>query len=288
MRGIVSISTMGLAVVCLAACGANDGDSEYAERMAEEHAADAPVASPAAEVEPGGEVVSEEVVYADLEGAQISGYLARPEVEGALPGLLVIQEWWGLNDNIRAMTDRLAGEGYLALAVDLYEGEVADNRDDAMRLMRASMERPERLQENLRQAAAFLRQDLGATRLGVIGWCFGGGWSLQTALLLPDQIDAAVIYYGRVPSEPSELEPLAAPVLGIFGALDGGIPVERVRAFESALQSLGKEATIHIYDDADHAFANPSGTRYNEAAATDAWDKTLSFFERQLKRPSSP
>jgi carboxymethylenebutenolidase len=285
MRSLWLVLITGLALAGLAACGGSEGDSEYAGRMAREHSGDSPVASPAAQVEPGGSVVSEEVVYADLEGAQIKGYLARPEVEGTLPGVVVIQEWWGLNDNIRSMADRLAGEGYLALAVDLYEGEVADNRDDALRLVRSSMEHPERLQENLRQAVAHLRQDLGVTRLGVIGWCFGGGWSLQTALLVPEQIDAAVVYYGRVPTEPADLEPLEAPLLGIFGALDGGIPVDQVRAFESALQSLGKEATIHIYDDADHAFANPSGTRYNEAAATDAWEKTLSFLARQLEGP---
>ncbi|MEE8137671.1 MAG: dienelactone hydrolase family protein [Thermoanaerobaculia bacterium] len=283
MRGPLILSLIALGLPALAACGEAASDSDLVERMAREHATDEPVPSPAAQVEPAGRVASEEVVYADLEGTAIRGYLARPESGGELPGILVIQEWWGLNDNIRAMADRLAGEGYLALAVDLYEGEVADDREGAARLMRRSMERPVRLEENLRQAAAFLRQGRGVTRLGVIGWCFGGGWSLRTALLLRDQIDAAVIYYGRLVTEPAELEPLQAPILGLFGGLDRGIPVEAVRAFEAALRALGKEATIQVYDDANHAFANPSGTRYNQAAATDAWEKTLDFFERHLK-----
>lgn len=120
--------------------------------------------------------------------------------------------------------------------------------------------------------------------IGVVGWCFGGGWSLQTALALGDGIDATVIYYGRLVTDPAELEPLTSPVLGIFGSLDQGIPVETVREFESALDSLGKEATIHVYEGADHAFANPSGTRYNAEAAEDAWEKTMAFFAQNLRR----
>ena len=284
MRRLFLLSlVVPLAVV---ACGDKAPDSEFLERMVVEHATDQPIPSGAATVEPSGRVVSEDVTYAELEGTPVRGYLARPQSEGELPGILVIQEWWGLNDNIRAMADRLAAEGYLALAVDLYEGEVADNRDEARTLVQRSMGHPERLEENLRQAAAFLRTSRGASRLGVIGWCFGGGWSLRTALLVPDQIDAAVIYYGRLVTEPAALEPLQAPILGLFGELDTGIPVSDVRAFESALAELGKEASIHVYDDAGHAFANPSGTRYIEAAATDAWAKTVAFFERHL-RPAS-
>ncbi len=120
----------------------------------------------------------------------------------------------------------------------------------------------------------------------MVGWCFGGGWSLRTALLLGPEIDAAVIYYGRPVTEPDQLAPLQAPLLGHFGALDDGIPVDRVRELEAALAALGKEAAIHIYEEADHAFANPSGTRYNEAAAELAWERTLAFFDRHLRGPS--
>ena len=122
-----------------------------------------------------------------------------------------------------------------------------------------------------------------SARVGSVGWCFGGGWSLRTGLLLGDDLDAAVIYYGRPVTDPAELAPLTAPVLGIFGELDGGIPVESVREFEAAMKKAGKAASIHIYPDADHAFANPSGTRYNEEAADDAWQKTLAFFDEHLR-----
>ena len=195
---------------------------------------------------------------------------------------MVIHEWWGLNDNVKAMARRLAGAGYLALAVDLYEGEVAEDRTDASRLARGSGERTEQILDNLHQAIEHLRS-AGVERIGVIGWCFGGGWSLRTALAFPDKVDAAVIYYGRLTTDKAELEPLSSPVLGIFGALDDGIPVATVKEFQAALEALDKEATIHIYEDADHAFANPSGTRYNETAAEDAWAKTLAFFSLHLE-----
>jgi carboxymethylenebutenolidase len=204
-------------------------------------------------------------------------------VDEPLPGLIVIQEWWGLNDNIRAMADRLAGEGYLALAVDLYGGEVAEDRDKAMQLMQAAMNESAALEENLRQAYAYLEEEAGAPRIGTIGWCFGGGWSLNTALLLPDKVDATVIYYGRLVTDREALAKLGMPILGVFGAEDQGIPVESVKEFEAALDSLGKEAQIRIYEGADHAFANPSGTRYQPEAAADAWEKTIAFFNQHLK-----
>ncbi len=257
------------------------GSEDLVDRMAREHAGDSPSASPAALIDPAGEVTGSEVTYARIGDTDINGYLARPEGDGPFPGLIVIQEWWGLNDNIRSMADRFAGEGYLALAVDMYEGEVATDRDGAMRLMRASMEQTDRLEENLRQAREYLVSN-GATKVGSVGWCFGGGWSLRAAALLGDDLDAAVVYYGRAMTEEADLAPITAPILGLFGEIDRGIPVESVRAFEATMSRIGKSTSIHIYPDADHAFANPSGNRYNETAAADAWDKTLAFFAQHL------
>jgi carboxymethylenebutenolidase len=133
----------------------------------------------------------------------------------------------------------------------------------------------------VKQAFAYLEGD--GQKVGTIGWCFGGGWSLGTALALPDQVDATVIYYGRLVTDAEALEPLQMPILGFFGAEDQGIPVDSVRAFEQALESLEKNATIHVYDGADHAFANPSGNNYQAEPADDAWGKTLAFFETHLK-----
>jgi carboxymethylenebutenolidase len=263
------------------AAAAEEPQDDYQARMAREHAGDRPISNPMSAAATGAEVATESVDYADLDGTAIAGHLARPMGSEPSAGIIVIHEWWGLNDNVRAMTERLAGEGYAALAVDLYEGEVAEEREGAMRLMSSAAENRDRLLENLRQAHAFLAA-AGATRIGVIGWCFGGGWSLQTGLTLGDGIDATVIYYGRLETEAAALAPLTSPVLGIFGAEDRGIPVKSVRQFEAALAELGKEAAVYIYEGANHAFANPSGTRYNAEAAEDAWDKTLAFFSAHL------
>lgn len=265
-----------------ASADAASADAEYADKMATEHADDSPEASPAATGEPAMAVTTEDVVYATVDGVEVTGYLARPEdaAEGG-PAVIVIQEWWGLNDNIRSMARQLAGEGYTALAVDLYGGEVAEDRDTARSLMMAAMENRTAAEDNLRQAHAFLDAQ-GATKIGSIGWCFGGGWSLNTALMMGEELDAAVIYYGRVVTEAEQLEALATPVLGIFGAEDEGIPLDSVEAFRAASEGLGKDVTVHIYEGADHAFANPSGGRYQAEAAEDAWAKTLTFFAQHL------
>jgi carboxymethylenebutenolidase len=258
------------------------GGSDYAGDMAKEHKGDAPVANEASAARPASEVESRMVTYATVNGTEAKGYLAEPQgAEGPLPGIIVIHEWWGLNDNIRSMADQLAGRGYRALAVDLYAGKSASTPEEAQTLMKASMEQTGELTENLKQAYAYLSE--GGQKVGTIGWCFGGGWSLATALALPDDIDATVIYYGRLVTDANELQKLRMPILGFFGAEDTGIPVDSVHAFEAALHSLGKDAEIQIYEGAAHAFANPSGTNYRAEPAKDAWTKTLAFFDKNLK-----
>lgn len=259
-------------------------DQQYMQQMHQLHQGDMPVASPIVAQAPAVPVTTESVTYATIDGQAITGYLARPaEASENLPGILVIHEWWGLNDNIKMMTERLAGEGYTALAVDLYEGEVAADPEQARALSTAANQNPERMQENMRQAFQYLETQQQAPKIASLGWCFGGAVSLRTALALPDQLDAAVIYYGRLVTEPAELSELEMPILGIFGGLDDSPSVESVREFEAALNSLDKSAEIHVYENADHAFANPSGTRYNAEAAEDAWEKTTAFLDRYLR-----
>jgi carboxymethylenebutenolidase len=199
--------------------------------------------------------------------------------------VILIHEWWGLNDNIRQMARRLAGEGYSALAVDLYEGRVASDPDTARALMQDAMQRGDALIDNLKAARAYLAEHEQAPRIGVVGWCFGGGWALQAGLRLGADLDAVVMYYGRVESDPRELSRLAAPLLGLFGGRDRAIPVAGVRAFEQELARLGKTAEVRVYPDADHAFANPSGGNYDPEAARDAWARTLDFLAKHLQRP---
>lgn len=270
----------GLAIL-MVACGPGDEKGNFIDRMSMEHAGDQPVQNEASELKQTDNVSGEEVTYATVNGNEITGYLAKPEsMSGNAPGIIVIHEWWGLNDNIRMMTDKLAGEGYTALAVDLYNGKVAESPDSAGTYAR-SVKEQEAL-DNLTQAYGYLTEQQDADNVGVIGWCFGGSWSLQTALAHPGKIDATVIYYGRLVTDAAQLKKLQMPVLGIFGAEDESIPPKTVKEFESALNEVGVSNSIHIYDGAGHAFANPSGTRYVKEAAEDAWQKTLNFLKENL------
>lgn len=250
------------------------------QNYVEAHDNDFPVASPLVAIAPKVPVEGQSVAYGNN-----TGYLAAPQNQTApLPALIVIHEWWGLNDNIKAMTRRLAGEGYVALAVDLYAGQVAEAPDKALQLMQAALQNPQILEANLRQAYQYLENQQQAPKIASIGWCFGGTWSLKTALLFPQELDATVIYYGGgIETNPEKLAPLQMPILGIFGELDKNPPPEKVREFEAALKSLNKSAEIYIYENANHAFANPSGTRYNAEAAEDAWEKTTAFLQRHLQ-----
>ena len=262
-----------------------DGQSSA---MAELHKDDVPIASPAAKDVAPDAVTTEDVTYGTLDGIPFNGYLAKPaDVSSPLPGLIVIQEWWGLNDNIRTMTRRLAAEGYTALAVDLYDGEVAENRDQAKTLVQAAIQNSERLTQNVVAAYGYLTDEQQSPTVGTIGWCFGGTWSLNTALALPTELDATVIYYGgQISTDPATLEPLQMPIQGHFGALDSSPSPETVQAFETALTDLGKETEIYVYEGANHAFANPSGTRYNAEAADLAWQRTTAFLKQHLQGDS--
>jgi carboxymethylenebutenolidase len=262
---------------------------QSSQQMLQAHLGDLPEPAPMLAQAPAVPVKTERVTYATVDGKPVVGYLARPaDATEPLPGLIVIHEWWGLNDNIETMTQRLAGEGYTALAVDLYGGQVAQTPDRAKELMQAALQNPTLQEDNLRQAYQYLGTQQKAPKIASIGWCFGGGWSLRTALLLPDQLDAAVIYYGaQLETDPDKLSTLQMPILGLFGSLDTNPSPATVHEFESNLNALDKTAEIKIYEGANHAFANPSGTRYNAEAAEDAWKRTLAFLDRYLKSSAS-
>jgi carboxymethylenebutenolidase len=277
------------AAALLCACGNSEAPAPTAatdavKATAAEHEHDSPAPTPAAEAQPKVPVLEQELAYGEAQRRNLVGFLAMPrDAAEPLPGVIVIHEWWGLNENIRATARRLAGEGYVALAVDLYDGKTATTPEEAQTLMSALVGDPEGARANLRQAYEYLDKYAFAPRIGSIGWCLGGGWSLQTALLFPDQLDAMVMYYGQLVDADSELGTLKMPLLGHFGALDESIPVRDVQDFRERLRSLRKDARILIYSGANHAFANPSGGNYNEKAATDSWQETLKFLEMNLK-----
>jgi carboxymethylenebutenolidase len=222
----------------------------------------------------GVPVVTENVTYFN----DVRGYFVRPESEGTYPGVVMIHEWWGLNENIKQMAKQLAAEGYQVLAVDLH-GEVATTSERARELTGA-LDQDEAL-ENLRAATAFLR-DRGAEKVASLGWCFGGGQSMQLSLS-GEPLDATVIYYGSLVTDQAELEKIQWPVLGVFGAEDQSIPVETVTAFDAALDAAGVQNDIHVYPGVGHAFANPSGQNYAPTETQDAWAKTMTFLQENLQ-----
>src|SRR3989344_806430 len=228
---------------------------------------------------PKYEVSSQNVNYY----GNVNGYLAKPAQDGTYPGIVMIHEWWGLNDNIREMAKLLASQGYIVLAVDLHNGKVAQTADEARELT-SSLNQDEAL-NNMKAAREYLIKG-NADKIAGLGWCFGGKQSLQLALSgVP--LDATVIYYGSLETDQNKLSSIKWPVLGVFGGEDQSIPVDSVKEFETGLKNLKVENEIYIYPKVGHAFANPSNQNYAPEETKDAWAKSLSFLEKHLQKTSN-
>jgi carboxymethylenebutenolidase len=212
-----------------------------------------------------------------------TGYLAVPDSPGRHPGLVIIQEWWGLNDWVKEQARKFAEQGFVALAPDLYRGKVATDPDTAHELSRGMPQ--DRAVRDLQGAFDFLsaRPDVNATKIGSAGWCMGGGLSLQLAVHEP-RLAACVVNYGAMPTDAEDIRRIQAPVLGNFGADDRGIPPASVKAFGEAMDTAGKSIEVKIYEGAGHAFENPNNkTGYRAEAAADAWKRIVEFFNAKLK-----
>jgi carboxymethylenebutenolidase len=218
-------------------------------------------------------------------GAGGSGLLVTPAGKGPSPGVIVIQEWWGLDDWVKDQARALAKEGYVALAVDLYRGKVTNKQEEAHQFMMGLP--PEQAMGDLKAAFAFLqaRPDVKKDVIGAIGWCMGGRYTLALATEEP-KLAAAVPYYGAPPTDPAAIAKIQAPVLGNFGGDDKGPSPEQVKAFEAEMKKAGKSVDIKIYEGAPHAFANPNNPwgGYREAAARDAWARATAFLAKNLKK----
>lgn len=221
------------------------------------------------------QVETEEISY----HGESNGFLAKPIEDGQYPGVIMIHEWWGLNDNVKQMAEKLASHGYVVFAVDLYDGEVGTTADEARQLI-GSFDQSKGT-ENMNNAVSYLEENYSPSSMGSIGWCFGGAQSLNLALN-NEEMDATVIYYGQLVTDTEELSKIGWPILGIFAELDSGIPPEKVNEFMFSLDQAGVENDITIYPGVNHAFANPSGDRYAPEESKDAWQKTLAFFEENL------
>jgi carboxymethylenebutenolidase len=227
------------------------------------------------------------VAFASSAAGEASGYLSLPQSKSSAkkPAIIVIHEWWGLDDWIREQADRFASQGYVTIAVDLYRGRSTTSPDEAHELSRGLPE--DRAIADLKGAFNYLaaRKDVDSKRIGVIGWCMGGGYSLGLAVAEP-RIAACVVNYGHLVTDTATISKLHPPILGNFGANDRGIPPADVKAFDAALKKTGKSSDIRIYDGAGHAFMNPNNKAgYVKEAATDAWKRIDAFFAKRLRRP---
>lgn len=213
----------------------------------------------------------------------VGGFLALPDTPGPHAAVIVIHEWWGLNDWVKEQTEKLAGLGYVALAVDLYRGKVATDAEQAHELMRGLPQ--DRGIKDLQAAITYLgtRKDVRPDRIGSIGWCMGGGFSIQLAIHDP-RLRACVINYGALPTDPNDLQQIGAAVLGNFGADDHGITVADVEAFKKAMTNAQKLFEVKVYPGAGHGFENPNNKDgYRPESAADAWMRTTNFFKSTLK-----
>lgn len=215
------------------------------------------------------------------------GYLVYPtnDTNQKLPAVIMIHEWWGLNDNIKNMANTLAKEGYVVLAVDLYNGTVATDSSSAKELSSSIGNNPSAAIANMQSAVSYLSslENVNASRIASLGWCFGGGQSLQLALNSEQHpLAATILYYGNLVNDTEALSKIKWPVLGIFGDQDQSIPVNSVKEFEQALNKSGVTNEIYIYPGVGHAFANPSNPNYAPKETSDAWQKTIAFLDKYV------
>lgn len=220
-----------------------------------------------------------------------TGYLVYPEPSNnaqqqeRLPAVIMIHEWFGLNEHIKSQADLLANEGYAVLAVDLYRGEVATDSDRARELASSVRSNSASAIDNLQSAVSYLKslEIVDDSKVASLGWCFGGDWSLQLALNSSENpLAATIVYYGRPVTDTASLSSISWPILGIFGDQDQAITVESVKQFASALNASSITNEIYLYENVGHAFANPSGDNYASKETADAWQKTIGFLRTHL------
>jgi carboxymethylenebutenolidase len=237
-----------------------------------------------AQSEAGRAVLAETLPYADIDEKLVYGYFSFPaDMVEPIPAIILIHERWGLDEPIQKIAHRLAAEGYIVIAVDLFSGGATESTSVARSYEIKVFENPDLAAENIKQAYRFVRDSFGAPAIATVGLGFGGAWSLNAAMLLPDELDASVIFYGQVIDDLEKLTPIQVPVLGLFGENDRVVRLDTVLDFEAALNALEKEAEIEIFAGAGRGFADTHSTKYDAEIAELAWQQTLNFLEQHLK-----
>lgn len=268
--------------VAAGGCGSDTGEESAGAGPAAAATTGTAQTEPTATEQEERAVDSESLPYAEVDDQLVYGHFAFPsDMIEPLPAVVIVHDWWGLNENVRTEANRIAAAGYIVLAVDLYGGEVVDTPEAARAKMIAVIENPDLVESNLRQALEFV-DIAGAPQIATLGWGLGGGWALDASRLFPERVDATVVYYGQVSDDEDRLAGIDSPVLGFFGDRDRGIKIESVRRFESAMQRLRKDVTLRIFEDTGHGFVDPARGTYRAEIAADAWQQTIDFLATNL------
>lgn len=232
---------------------------------------------------PRAECAKTQIVHYQSNKKNVDGFLAAPEKPGRYPGVIVISDWWGLSDWIKQQTTKLADAGYVALAVDLYDGKTPTTADEAERLSSTLSDDPVVLQ--LMGSIVYLttQDNVERDRIAAVGWGMGGYYAVQLAMKVP-RLGACVDNYGTLPTDPNEIQAMIAPFLGNFGADDHGVTPTDVDSFKRTMTNLNRIVDIKVYDGAGHSFEDPmDSTEYRAEAAADAWNRTIAFLNKSLK-----
>lgn len=282
---LVMVYTLTLGACSKGDDSANDGQTSPSA-ASESTAKAAQISASSGEALP---VAAEMMPYSEAEDGLIRGYFAYPaSMVEPLPAVLLIHDWWGLDDVVRAQADALAEQGYVAFAVDLFHGKVASNTTEAAALSRRLLDETELAKANIAAAYRFVTDVAGSPKVAVLGWSMGGQWATQTPAFVDGEVAGVVSYYGQLDEQPDAIAGLSAPLLGLFAENDRSVAPAAVRAYRQAAEEAEKDVDLYIFPRVSSGFANPEDSRYDEAAASEAWQRTLSFLARTLRsRPGS-
>ena len=279
VKASTALGSFAAASTVLAACTPVTGPTEPVVVATLEPVAGEPTLTATPD---GPSILTQMVEYPDGNGGTLMAYVARPAGDGVYPAVVVIQEWWGLNDHIKDVTNRFAAEGFVALAPDLYHGAVTSEPNEARKLV-MELDQDTAVAE-IRSGVDYLlaQEYVAGPTVGITGFCMGGGLTLQVALV-EDRLGAAVPWYGS-PLSPEQAAQVKAPVLGNYGSLDSGIPASRVKAMVEAMTAAGIPNDFTIYEGAQHSFFNDTRSSYNPEAAALAWERTLAWLRKYVAR----